>query len=97
MVTLKEKLTDQVAGDLLKELGKDDLVHILLDMVDPVEILKTIILTRAEQDRMERLESTTTGHRQYPRCFECKSIHKVLKEVLLKHQLNESDILCINK
>ena len=97
MVTLKEKLTDQVAGDLLSQLGKDDLVHILLDMVNPIDTLKTIILTRAEQNRMEQEASKNTGHRSYPCCYDCKGIHKVLKEVLLKHHLNESDILYINK
>ena len=47
MVLVTNKITDQVAEDLLKNIGKDDLVHILLDMINPRDVLKTIILTRA--------------------------------------------------
>lgn len=96
MVLVTNKITDQVAEDLLKNIGKDDLVHILLDMINPRDVLKTIILTRAEQTRLEQEVSKNTGHRPYPCCWECKGIYKVLQEVLIKNQLNESDILCTN-
>lgn len=93
MVTLTEKLKDQVSTDLMSQLSKSDLVHILLDMGEPQEVLKTILTTRAGQVEMEQNASKHTGHRRYTCCYDCEGIHKVLKEVLLKHHLTERDIL----
>jgi len=93
MVTLTEKLKDQVSADLMNLLTKSDLVHILLDMEEPQEVLKTILTTRAGQVEMEQNASKQTGHRKYTCCYDCEGIYKILKEVLLKHQLTERDIL----
>jgi len=93
MVTLSEKLKDQVSTDLMSQLTKSELVHILLDMGEPQEVLKTILITRAGQVEMEQSASKHTGHRKYTCCYDCEGIHKALKQVLLKHQLTERDIL----
>ena len=91
---------DNISIKLISTLNRNDLVHILLDMVEPRVMLENIVTTKREQNRLEGVvavsgvDSTSVGGR-YKKlvCFECKEIHDKLLEILHAYNLEVGDIV----
>ena len=81
---------DDIAIKLVSTLDRNDLVHILLDMVEPKVMIENIVITKREQDKL----SASIG---YPyrkvTCFDCTEIHDKLVEILHNYNLKVGDVV----
>lgn len=81
---------DDIAVKLVSTLDRNDLVHILLDMVEPRVMIQNILITKEEQEKLAQEVGTT-----YSRvaCYECKGIQEKLVHILNNYNLQVEDIV----
>lgn len=83
-VDIKEQI-DEIAIQLVSTLDRNDLVHILLDMVEPKIMIQNILTTAQEQEQL-RKEVGTEFNRVV--CYDCQGIQNKLRGIL--HNYNHS-------
>ena len=81
---------DNIAIKLVSTLDRNDLVHILLDMVEPRKMLENIVTTKKEQDRLA--DTVGSAYRKVV-CFDCTEIHDKLLGILHHYNLKVGDIV----
>ena len=88
---LEKPEVDDVAIRLMSTLGRNDLVHILLDMVEPKVMLENIITTKEEQEAMAVALRKVGSTVKELVCYECTAIYNKL-ELELTHHATPSTI-----
>ena len=81
---------DNIAIKLISTLDRNDLVHILIDMVEPRKMLENIVTTKREQDKLR--DSIGYPYRKVT-CFECTEVHDKLLGILHHYNLKVGDIV----
>lgn len=81
---------DDIAIKLVSTLDRNDLVHILLDMVEPRIMLQNILITEQEQQKLKE-EVGSDYHKVV--CYECKGIQNKLQEILHNFSISTEDIV----
>jgi len=76
---------DDLAIRLMAILDRTDLVHILIDMVEPKVMLETILTTKEEQEAMAATLRSVSSTVKELVCYECRGIYKKL-ELELMHR-----------
>ena len=89
MVALNNNL-DDIAIKLVSTLDRNDLVHILLDMVEPSIMLQNIISTGLEQQKLQK--EVGKGYSNVV-CYDCNGIQNKLQEILHHYNLTVEDIV----
>lgn len=86
---IKEHI-DDIAIKLVSTLDRNDLVHILLDMVEPGVMLQNIVITKREQDKLAHTIGST--YRKVV-CFDCTEIHDKLVGILYDYNFKVGDVV----
>jgi len=80
---------DNLATRLTSTLDRNDLVHILLDMIDPKVMLENIVTSKEEQDAMAKeVESFSMTTKSI--CIECTDIYNKLHLEILSHKAHSN-------
>ena len=81
---------DDIAIKLVSTLDRSDLVHILLDMVAPKEMIQGILTTAEHQQKL--LEEVGSDYHKVV-CHECKGISNKLQAILVNFNISTEDIV----
>jgi len=88
---LEKSEVDDLAVRLMSTLNRNDLVHILLDMVEPKVMLENILTTKEEQEAMADTLRRVSSTVKELVCYECRAIYDKL-ELELTHRKESNTI-----
>ena len=83
LAKLEKPEVDDLAIRLMAILDRTDLVHILIDMVEPKVMLETILTTKEEQEAMAATLRSVSSTVKELVCYECRAIYNKLELELM--------------